>query len=59
MTCGKHLAGQFDIVYATYGVMCWLPDLREWARIIAHYLEDGGFLYVADTHSRDQVHPAG
>ncbi len=46
----EHLAGQFDIVYATYGVMCWLPDLREWAKIIAHYLNDGGFLYVADTH---------
>jgi SAM-dependent methyltransferase len=46
----EHLAGQFDIVYASYGVMCWLPDLREWARIIAHFLREGGFLYVADTH---------
>lgn len=46
----EHLQGQFDIVYASYGVLYWLPDLREWARIIAHFLKDGGFFYIADGH---------
>ena len=46
----RHLQGQFDIVYTSYGVLYWLPDLDEWARIVAHYLKPGGFFYVADGH---------
>jgi SAM-dependent methyltransferase len=46
----NHLQGQFDIVYTSYGVVCWLPDLDAWARLIAHYLKDGGFFYIADGH---------
>jgi SAM-dependent methyltransferase len=46
----EHLTGQFDIVFSTYGVLCHLPDLREWAEVIAHYLLGGGFFYIADGH---------
>ena len=45
-----HLDGQFDIVYTSYGVLCWLPDLREWARIAASYVKPGGFFYIAEFH---------
>jgi len=44
------LTGAFDIVYTTYGVLCWLRDLKRWAEIIAHYLKPGGVFYIADFH---------
>jgi SAM-dependent methyltransferase len=43
-------AGEFDIVYASYGAIGWLPDLQPWGRIIAHYLKPGGFFYIAEGH---------
>lgn len=46
----EHLQGRFDIVYTSYGALCWLPDLDAWARLIAHYLEDGGFFHIAEGH---------
>ncbi|WP_299452628.1 bifunctional 2-polyprenyl-6-hydroxyphenol methylase/3-demethylubiquinol 3-O-methyltransferase UbiG [uncultured Microscilla sp.] len=41
---------KFDIVYTSYGVICWLPDLQLWARTIAERLKPGGFFYIAETH---------
>src|SRR5947199_90319 len=43
-------AGEFDIVFTSYGVIGWLPDLRPWGNIIAHYLKAGGFFYIAEGH---------
>lgn len=40
----------FDLVYTTWGTIGWLPDVAEWARIIAWYLKPGGRLYFADGH---------
>lgn len=40
----------FDLVYATWGTIGWLPDVAEWARIVAWYLKPGGHLYFADGH---------
>ena len=40
----------FDIVYTSWGALCWLPDLAEWARVVARHLEPGGLLYVAEFH---------
>jgi len=42
--------GPFDLVYVTWGTICWLPDLRVWARVIATVLAPGGELYFADAH---------
>ena len=41
---------QYDIVYTTEGVLCWLPDLYLWARNVRHLLADNGFLYLLDGH---------
>ena len=41
---------QYDIVYTTEGVLCWLPDLELWARNVRHLLNDNGFLYLLDSH---------
>ncbi|MBV9748960.1 MAG: class I SAM-dependent methyltransferase [Acetobacteraceae bacterium] len=40
----------FDLVYTTWGTICWHPDLGRWARTIAHFLRPGGRLYFADMH---------
>ena len=42
--------GPFDLVYTTWGTICWLPDVRHWAKIIASVLAPGGELYFADAH---------
>lgn len=44
---------QFDLVFASYGTICWLSDLDGWARGIAQVLRPGGrFVFV-------EYHPAG
>jgi SAM-dependent methyltransferase len=40
----------FDLVYTSWGATCWLPDIRRWAGIVAHFLKPGGRLYYADAH---------
>lgn len=40
----------FDIIFTSYGTICWLHDLQEWAKLIAYYLKPGGFFYIADSH---------
>jgi SAM-dependent methyltransferase len=42
--------GPFDLVFTTWGTICWLPDITVWARVIASVLEPGGELYFADAH---------
>ena len=44
------LSGSFDIVYVTWGAICWLPDIARWARVVASLLTPGGALYLADAH---------
>jgi len=41
---------QFDIVFTSYGVLCWLPDLEKWAQTINSCLKPGGTFYVIDGH---------
>lgn len=43
-------AGTFDRVFVTWGAICWLPDIRQWARIISHFLKPGGALFFAEGH---------
>jgi len=46
----QHLDETFDIVYTSYGVLGWLPDLTAWAKLVARYLKPGGQLYLAEFH---------
>ena len=46
----KHLEGEYDIVYASYGVFCWIDDLNRWFEIAAHFLKPGGELIIIDGH---------
>ena len=40
----------FDIVLATMGVLCWVPDLMRWMASAANLVAPGGHLYLADLH---------
>ena len=41
---------QFDIVFTSIGVLCWLPDLDGWAAVVANHLKPGGMFYIVDGH---------
>ena len=45
----------FDMVFVTWGAISWLPDLRRWAEIVAHFLKPGGSLYLAEAHPAAMV----
>jgi SAM-dependent methyltransferase len=49
--------GTFDIVYTSYGVLNWLPDLMPWGDIIARYLKPGGFFYIVEAHPAARMFP--
>jgi SAM-dependent methyltransferase len=44
------LAGRFDVVFASYGVLCWIADVDAWMRSAAAALRPGGSLVLVDIH---------
>jgi SAM-dependent methyltransferase len=44
------LSERFDLVYTSYGVLTWLPDLVGWAEVVTHFLRPGGTFYIAEIH---------
>ncbi len=41
---------RFDIVFTSYGVLTWLPDLKRWAEVVARFLKPGGTFFIAEIH---------
>ena len=41
---------RFDIVFSSYGALCWLSDLAAWGRGIAGCLKPGGRFVLVDFH---------
>ena len=41
---------QYDIVFTSFGAICWLPDLDLWATGIAQSLKQNGRFYMAEFH---------
>lgn len=46
----QNLEEHFDCIFTSYGVLCWLRDLKEWGRIIAHFLKPGGKFFIVEFH---------
>lgn len=44
------LQEQFDIIFTSYGVITWLPDLNRWAEVIRKMLKPDGTFYMAEFH---------
>jgi SAM-dependent methyltransferase len=40
----------FDLVFTGIGALCWLPDIRRWARVVATLLRPGGRLFIREGH---------
>lgn len=45
-----HLDKQFDIVFASYGTIGWLPDLDKWGKIVSRFLKPGGRFVFVEFH---------
>jgi SAM-dependent methyltransferase len=45
-----NLEGDFDVVFTSFGVLNWLPDVPRWAEVVAHFVRRGGFFYIAEGH---------
>jgi SAM-dependent methyltransferase len=43
-------AGEFDLVFTGIGALCWLPDVRRWAAVVAALLQPGGRLFIREGH---------
>ena len=50
MTLSEVHRETYDVVFVSEGAVGWLPDLKKWGQTIRGLLNDGGFLYVFDSH---------
>ena len=41
---------KFDIVFTSYGVLIWLPDMDRWGRVVSHFLKPAGTFFIAEFH---------
>ncbi len=46
----EKLDQKFDIIFMSYGVLCWISKLKKWAKIIDHFLKEGGMFYIVELH---------
>jgi len=46
----KVLDKQYDIVFTSIGVLCWLQDINEWGRIVTRYLKPYGTFLLVESH---------
>ncbi len=46
----KVMDKKFDVIFTSYGVLCWLSNIKKWAKIINHFLKAGGLFYIVDLH---------
>ncbi|RPH99901.1 MAG: class I SAM-dependent methyltransferase [Calditrichaeota bacterium] len=46
----EELNEKFDIVFTSYGVLGWLPDMDKWAQIVSCHLKANGQLVMVEFH---------
>ena len=49
------LNARFDLVYASIGVINWIPSISRWMEVAADLLRPGGRLYLRDVHPMSMV----
>lgn len=52
----EKLHKKFDIVFTSYGVLTWLPDLESWGKVVSHFLKDDGYFYIAEIHPASMIY---
>ena len=53
---GESSKHTFDIVYTSYGAICWLPDIDAWAETVSGKLKQGGTFYMVEFHPLYDLH---
>jgi len=43
-------AQRYDVVYTGIGAICWIPDIRRWADVVAGLLRPGGRFFMREGH---------
>ena len=46
----KNIDKKFDVIFVSYGAICWLADLKKWGEIIFNLLKPGGRVLVVEFH---------
>jgi SAM-dependent methyltransferase len=46
----RTLHEQFDVVFTSYGVLPWLPDVQAWGKVVARFLRPGGRFVIVENH---------
>jgi 2-polyprenyl-3-methyl-5-hydroxy-6-metoxy-1,4-benzoquinol methylase len=46
----KVLDEKYDFVFASYGVLCWLSNIKKFAKIVDNFLKPGGSFYIVELH---------
>lgn len=41
---------KFDVIFTSYGVVGWLANMKEWAKVIHHFLNQNGVFVMAEFH---------
>jgi SAM-dependent methyltransferase len=44
------LNAQFDVVFTSWGVLTWLPDVPGWAAMLTRFVRPGGTFYIVEGH---------
>lgn len=52
---GQQNSKKFDLVFTSYGVLCWLPNLSTWAKTIADSLKINGEFHLVEFHPFNDV----
>lgn len=47
---GEQNQQHYDVVYTSYGVLCWLPCLDKWATTVANCLKSGAKIHLIEFH---------
>lgn len=50
LNTSEYVNDVFDIVFTSYGVIGWLPNLKPWGQMIAERLKKGGEFYMVEFH---------
>ena len=46
----QHVQDTFDVVFTSYGTITWLPNISEWADVVAARLKPGGRFVMVEFH---------
>lgn len=49
MTLAPNITG-FDVIYISWGGLCWAPSIIDWMRLVADRLNPGGVLVISEHH---------